>query len=144
AAVTRIIVEPLAASVRNDDRSAGHGDNVEVRLLAGVSAAIDQDAQVLHFADDVLALGGQAGLWVKHTAAKLIGDLTAEVGGPKSQLVIFAQLGLRRPAEPPMIAVFLFERHAVLPTNDHRNLARLLVGQDVVWGLGELDSRIAV
>jgi hypothetical protein len=132
------------SSRSNDDRSAGHGDNVEVRLFAGVSAAIDQDTEVLHFADDDLALGGQARLWVKHAAAKLIGNLIAEIGGPKSQLVIFAQLGLRWPAGSPIIAVFLFERLTVLPTHDHRNLALVLVGKDVARGLGELDSRIAV
>jgi hypothetical protein len=31
-----------------------------------------------------------------------------------------------------------------LPANDHRDLARLLVGEDVLCGLGKLDARIAI
>jgi hypothetical protein len=58
-----------------------HGDDIEGRLIACVSADIDQDAQVLHLADDLLALRRQARLRIERAAAKLIGCTPADYAG---------------------------------------------------------------
>jgi len=56
ASIARIVIQRQDVRMRADDRPAGHANDVEAGLLAGMTAAIDQNAHVLHLADEVFTL----------------------------------------------------------------------------------------
>ena len=45
--------------MRANDWPAGHADHVEAGPLAGVAAGIDQDTQILHLINHILARNAQ-------------------------------------------------------------------------------------
>src|SRR5277367_2302582 len=114
--------------MRADDWAAGHADNVQAGLLAGVAAAIDQDPQILHLRDKIFALDGQWDRRVETAAAELIGHVVVQPGDPETQLVPRTKVRERRLVVPEIIAVLFLERAAVLPAKHHCDLAVLLGG----------------
>ena len=126
------------------DRPLRHGDDVERRLHAGMPRDIDHDAELLHLLDDQPALDGQRHRRVEHAAAELVRELIGEIGGAQPQFVVLPQLGLRRVAAPPVVAVAISQPGTVLPADDHGDLAGALGGEDVVAGLGQHDLRVLV
>ena len=132
--------------MRTDDRPGCHLDNIEAGLLARV-AAIDENADFLHLADDKLARTAQRRRRVKTAAAKKIGEIIGKVGDPEPLVVIGRKLRDRR-VRTSIVGIvggivigiakpLWLELGALLNADDHGNLARLLGSEDIIVGLGE-------